>query len=146
MKRFRFRLQRVLDYRNVVKREHELELIRKNSELHENEERLANIIAAQDAATLGETERVTTMAELGLETIYQEALQEALEQQRLLVIQAQQAVEQARDAYIEKAIESETLETLRRKRVDEHREEVRHDEKKTQDKLVVMRHRLTKKR
>ena len=85
-----------------------------------------------------------TMAELQLTKDYQAYLHESLIYQRLLVLEAAGAVEAARDAYIEKAIEAETLETLRKKKVEEHKTERRREERKQLNDLTVQRHRFTK--
>ncbi|MCB0360474.1 MAG: flagellar export protein FliJ [Bdellovibrionales bacterium] len=143
MKRFRFRLQKVLDYRATVKREKENELAQKNYELRTAEEILDQIIDEQDSHSLAET-TVTSMAELSLTGEYQARLRDALENQRLLILDAASAVEDARNAYIEKAIEKEILEELRSKRHEEFREEERKRERKEIDELVVQRHRLGK--
>lgn len=145
MRKFRFRLERVLDYRNTVKREKELELIEKNHQLMSAEEQLADIVSAHDSLAEQRAISEKTMADLALELTYQAALQEMLLHQRILVLEATEAVEQARDAYIEKAIEAETLETLRERRKEEFQLEQKRKERKSQDQLVVLRHRLTKK-
>lgn len=137
-KRFKFRLQRVLDFRETEKRERERELARKNYELREGEKRLDQIIAAQDAAPVPDGEM--TMAEMLLNSQYHVGLRRAIERQRVLILEAADAVDQARDAYLEKAIETETLETLKERRKEEHREEVKLEDKRELDELVVQRH------
>ena len=143
MKKFKFRLQRVLDYRNSVKKEKERELAQRNAELHAAEERRDSIMEEQDNVSLP-MEGEITMAELQLTKDYQAYLHESLIYQRLLVLEAAGAVEAARDAYIEKAIEAETLETLRKKKVEEHKTERRREERKQLNDLTVQRHRFTK--
>ncbi|MCB0322900.1 MAG: flagellar export protein FliJ [Bdellovibrionales bacterium] len=143
MKKFKFRLQRVLDYRNSVKKDKERELALKNALLHAAEHRLEEIIDEQDGVELP-TNGEMTMAELQLTREYQQYLQDALVEQRLTVLEAASAVEAARDAYIEKAIEAETLETLRKKKQLEHRDERRREERKELNDLTVQRHRFKK--
>jgi flagellar FliJ protein len=137
MKKFNFRLQRVLDFRNVGKKEKELELARENARLQEAEQQLRALEEVYMQQAIGEGEM--TMADLMMRGEYSEYLRDAIELQQVYVEQAIEAVEAARDAYIEKAIEAETLETLKKKRIEEHKEEVRHDERKELDKLVVSR-------
>lgn len=143
MKKFRFRLQRVLDYRTSLKKEKERELAVKNAELHAAEERKESILKEQDGIMLP-AEGEITMAELQLTKDYQAYLQESLVHQRLLVLEAAGAVELARDAYIEKAVEAETLETLKAKKLAEHTVERRREERKELNDLTVQRHRFTK--
>lgn len=143
MKKFRFRLQRVLDYRISLRKDKERELALKNAELRNAEDRLVAIINEQDRNGLPENGEVT-LAELQLTREYQQYLQESLIEQRLLVLEATSAVEAARDAYIEKAIEAETLETLKKKKIAEHKDEARREERKELNDLTVQRHRFKK--
>jgi flagellar FliJ protein len=143
VKKFKFRLQRVLDYRTSVKKESERELALKNAELHAAEERRESIISEQDGVSLP-TEGEITMAELQLTREYQAYLHESLINQRLLVLEASGAVEAARDAYIAKAIEAETLESLKKKKVQAHSDERRREERKELNDLTVQRHRFKK--
>ena len=54
------------------------------------------------------------------------------------------AVEAARLAYVEKAVEEETLETLKDKRLNEYKEEKHREERKELSSLVVQRYRFNK--
>lgn len=137
MKKFNFRLQRVLDFRNVGKKEKELELARENARLQEAEQQLRALEEVYMQQAIGEGEM--TMADLMMRGEYSEYLRDAIELQQVYVEQAIEAVEAARDAYIEKAIEAETLETLKKKRIEEHKEESRQAERKDLDRLVVSR-------
>jgi flagellar export protein FliJ len=139
MKKFNFRLERVLDHRNSVKKEKAGELAAKNRDLFDAEKRVEDIIAAQDAVEHPD-EQLLTMAEIALSGKYQEALRDALVAQRLAVLEAKDAVEAARQAYVEKAVEAEVLETLRQKMLDEHNLESKRNERKASDRMTVMRH------
>ena len=143
MKKFKFRLQRVLEYRHTLTKDKERELAMRNGELHEAEGGLEMILDAQDRDG-GVAAGVMSMAELALRGEYYEALQSSLIRQREVVEQAVKAVDAAREAYRVKAIEEETLETLKEKKVNEHHELARKDERKQLDSLVVQRHRFTK--
>lgn len=141
MKRFKFRLQRVLEYREGLRKESERELALKNRALAENEERLHEIETAQENAGGGE-EQVTTMAELAMLGDYRRYLHEALVQQRERVEEATKAVEEARDVYLEKAMEEEKLSTIKEKKQAEHKVEAAKADRKRQDELTVTRFRL----
>ncbi len=143
MKRFHFRLQRVLDFRSSVKKEQGQVLSKANATLFEEEKTLTHILTEQEAAQ-PPTNKVMAMAELSLQAKYQEYLQEALIEQRLLVLEAASAVDAAREAYIEKAREEEALEILKKKRKERHRLEELKRERKKIDEIVVQRHRFTK--
>lgn len=141
MKRFKFRLQKVLEYREGLRKESERELALKNRELAEQEERLRSIMTAQENAKLITSGQVT-MAEMSLHGDYRRYLQEALVQQRLRVDEATQAVDRAREAYLEKAIDEEKLSTLKERRLEEFKEERMKAERKSLDELTVTRFRL----
>lgn len=138
MKKFVFRLQRVLDYRHSEKKERERELQLKNAELFSAEARLGQILAAQDNM-LPPAEEIMTMAELSLDGNYRQALQTSLVNQRVLVKEAEMAVDKAREAYVEKAIETKTLDTLKAKKKDDWNVERRRDERRMLDKLTTIR-------
>lgn len=143
MKKFVFRLQRVLEFRHSEKREREKQLQLKNLELANAEERLGHILAAQDNWP-DAVEEIMTMAELSLDGNYREGLQTALVNQRLMVKEAEIAVEKARDAYIEKAVETKTLDTLKAKRKGDWEVDKKREERKIMDKLTMVRSSLEK--
>lgn len=91
-------------------------------------------------------QRCSTMAELQARGEYYDALQQALIRERDNVLAAAEAVEQARLAYVEKAIEEETLEKLKEKKREQHTEELHRAERKELDSLVTQRFRLIEKR
>jgi flagellar FliJ protein len=139
MKKFRFRLQKVLEYRETKREEKARELAERNNHLSQAEQSLNNITAAHDAAN---PEEFTSIADIELVGRYRETLRDSLDHQRQLVEEAAEAVEVARDAYVEKAIDAEVLGTLRERRFLEFREERMRRERKQTDQLVVQRYRL----
>jgi len=143
MKKFKFRLQRVLEYRHTLTKDKERELAMRNGELHDAESGLEMILDAQDRDG-GVAAGVMTMAELALRGEYYEALQQSLIRQREIVEDAVRAVDAAREAYRKQVVEEETLETLKERKLGEHQELARRAERKELDNLVVQRHRFTK--
>lgn len=142
-KRFRFRLQRILQFREAEKTERARQLADRNRELFDANARLDDILRAQEEANPPE-EQSSTMAEFLLQGDYQARLREALVEQRLMVLDAARAVDEAREAYIEKSRETESLERVKSKRREMFEEERRHEERKEQDNLTVQRYRLRK--
>ena len=140
-KKFKFRLERVRDYRDSLKKEKERELALKNLELRVAEERREEIMQAQEGTILPDTTEMT-MAELTLTREYLRYLQVSLEIQRKVVKDATVAVEQAREAYVEKAKDVKILDGLKDRKFEEYKEERRKDERKELEKLTVQRHRL----
>lgn len=143
MKKFEFRLEKVLEYRNMLRSAKERELAERNGVLFEAEKILEAILKAQDESLDPECE-VLTMGELMLNGNYKTRLQNDLVNQRLMVLEAAQAVDEAREAYIEKAIESEVLEAVKQRRLEEYLTEAKREERKQLDELVVLRHRFSK--
>lgn len=145
MKKFDFRLQRVLDYRNVRKKQQEQELAQERRKLFEAEERRNQLESLQaQAEEAMKEEGISSMAELSLAQSYQEMLMKSLDEQENVVKQAIEAVEQARDIYIERAIEAEMLETVKKKKIEDYKLDKKRDDQKTIDKIVVSRHRGSK--
>ncbi len=144
MKKFKFRLQRVLDYRNLLKKEKERVLARRAAELHDAQERLTQILTAQDEA-LWPDRMELTMAELALTGDYKRYLQDLLVRQRLIVLQAAEAVEAARQAYVEQAIETKTLENVKERRFRDFKEDERRGERRELDRFTVTRYRFKSK-
>ena len=140
-KHFKFRLERVLSYRRTLRKEAEGELAKKNHELNTAEESLENIITAQD--TCPEPEEVMTMSEFALASHYKERLQAALVNQRLLILEAARAVEDAREAYVQRAIDAKALETVRERRHEEHKDEQRRIDRKDNNERTTQRHRFS---
>ena len=98
--------------------------------------------AAESSGGIGDA--VMTIEELCLTGDYKQRLQDELEQQREHILLAAKAVDEAREAYIEKTKETESLEAVKRRRKQEHLEEAKKKEKKQIDETVVQRHRFTK--
>ena len=143
MKKFRYRLQKVLEFREDEKDVRQRELAEKNRGLMEREEQLSEILQAQETSE-PPSGGVMTMAELNHLGAYHASLQKALIEQRLLVLEAAEAVEAARVAFVEKSVEVEMLDELKARKRAEWQEEKRKEEKKDLDEMVVQRHRLTK--
>jgi len=138
-KKFRFRLQRVLDFRETEKKERENALAQENFRLASAEEHLDDIMREKDEAGLP-TE--VTIDDLLLYGEYHERLNREIENQRLLIVESAQAVERARDVYVEKAVETKVLETIRERRFDEFCVDQNREQRKSNDELAVQRHRF----
>ncbi len=143
MKKFKYRLERVLEFRESERKDREIALAIKNAELQTAEQRRDQIIELQDKATLPEGGELS-MAELTLQREFQMGLRFLLEEQRQLILQAAAAVDLARDAYLEKAVEAETLQTHKDKKKLEYSEEKKRAERKAQDELTVQRFKRVK--
>lgn len=144
MKRFRFRLQRVLDFRNSLKKEQGLQLAKRNAELLTEQETLEGIVAEHEQST-GQAGGVHAASELKQVRDYGQRLQKRFVEQRQTVQEATQAAEDARLKFVEKSVDAEVFTNLKERKLHEFKEEVRRAEQKELDKLVVQRFRQSAK-
>jgi flagellar export protein FliJ len=138
MKRFNFRLQRVLEIRERFRDEMRQELVQRNFE----RDRERNILEHLDQEFLRskvEEGGTYSASEMVLVGDYSARLQEQIEQQRGRVLAAEQAAEQARERYIEASKESQALEKLKEKRRQEYVEQTLKEEGAQLDEFAVMR-------
>lgn len=138
MKRFNFRLQRVLEIRERFRDEMRQELVQRNFE----RDRERNILGHLDQEFLRskvEEGGTYSASEMVLVGDYSARLQEQIEQQRVRVLAAEQAAEEARERYIEASKESQALEKLKEKRKQEYVEQTLKEEGAQLDEFAVMR-------
>ena len=120
MKKFRFRLERVLQYRELVKRDRKRDLLHKTNELLEEKQRLGQLEQAWEGNQVAAG--WVTVELLQLVEQYSLRLKDEIERQEQRVEKAAQALEEARNAYIEAAKDAEALNTLKRKKREEYME------------------------
>jgi flagellar FliJ protein len=138
MKRFRFRLQRVLDLRVQIRDEARQELVRCNAE---REHQVCVLAQLQDEFfQLGLAEGgmyyASDLTRLGA---YAERLTVAIDRQKVVVAEAIKAVEQAQARYIETSKDAKTLEMLRDKKLQEFQAEQLREEALVLDELAMQR-------
>ena len=138
MKKFRFRLERVLQYRQVVRQEKKRELALKIAQLREAEKRMEELRQAQIANALPES-RAVNLDEFMLRGRYAARLKEDIEKQQEVMAIAQRQVEEAREVYVEAAKEAKTLEMLKEKRKTEYEEYQNKEEDKILDEMATQR-------
>jgi flagellar FliJ protein len=138
MKRFKFRLQRVLDVRAQIRDEARQELVRRNNERdHElsvlrylEQEYLNNALV--DGGTY-------SASDLLAKGVYSERLEVAIEHQQVVVQQAIAKAEEALDVYIEASKEAKAIEMLREKKLEEFKEEVLKEEAAVLDEIALQK-------
>lgn len=141
MKKFKFRLDRILKYNTSLKKEKERQLMQERAKLNEAES-TRQMIEEEQARMDQCGVETTSMAELMLRGEYLDALQTLLETQRALVEKANEAVEVARQAYIAQSREEKSLLMMKdKKKADYNEEKIRHD-RVTMDSINTMRHRF----
>lgn len=138
MKRFRYRLERVLQYRQVVKKEKHRDLIKEQMRLQEHlntlgglETELQNVGVADGAVLLARD--VKAIGE------YAGRLRANIAETHGAIDEARKRVERAADIYREAAKEAEALEKLKARKSAEFQAYVLKEEEKFLDELAVMR-------
>ena len=122
MKRFKFRLQRILDVRVQIRDEARQELVRRNTE---RDHQIYVLAQLQDefmqlGLTEGGTYSASDLTRLGA---YAERLTVAIDQQKLVVAEAIKAAEVAQESYIAASREAKVMELLKDKKLQEYRAE-----------------------
>ena len=138
MKRFKFRLERVLQYRKLLKDERTRELMEERSKLFEESERLKELEVAALMNRIEENARMTA-EQVQMLGLYGQRLKQQIAQQQLQVEKQQEAVATARNAYVEAAKDEESLVTLKDRRLEEYKEYLEKEDGKFLDELSVQR-------
>lgn len=153
MKRFKFRLQKVLDYRSRICEEKRQELGRKNFERDQAIEHLNHLRSTLRELRYVEsgTERaspvvpgvatgpVVSVHQFIMVGNYATRLEKEIEQQMVVVEEASEAAEKARQVYVEATKDVKALDTLKEKKLSDYNEErLKHDEQFL-DEMTVQR-------
>lgn len=138
MKRFSFRLQRVLDIRSRIRDERRQELGARQAELQREETLLAEL-EAELLLTRIEEGGTYSASELQMVGAYAIRLRSQIERQLSRIEVAKQAVEEARVRYIEATKDTQVLEKLKEKRREEYTQEVLLEEGRNLDEVAVQR-------
>jgi flagellar export protein FliJ len=138
MKKFRFRLERVLQHRVNVKREKQRDLIREQQILYEQQATLEalELELRQTGIAEGSIAHVHDIQLLGS---YADRLRLRIEQQKVTIEESVVRVEEFRKIYQEAARDAEALEKLRIKKNDEYETIVAKEDEKFLDELTIMR-------
>ena len=139
MKKFKFRLEKVLQYRLLVKDEKKRALLQKNQELQLAKNKLEYL---QKAALSNELDqrRILSVEEVLLSGLFAEKIKEDIIKQRLEIIRVEGEVEAATQEYIEASKESRSLEMLRERKLQQFNEYLQKEDEKFLDELAVQRY------
>ena len=136
MKRFRFRLEKVLHFRTLVREEKRRELMLRNLKLQEARQLLEVLIQMALSNTIAQG-RIMRVEEVVLAGLFAERIKVQIEQQRQEVVAAEEEVRKAMDAYIEASKEARSLEMLKERKLQEYTEYFHKEEEKFLDELSV---------
>lgn len=138
MKKFKFRLEKVLQFRRIVKDEKKRLFTEALASLESAEARLAFLEAERLRPYVTEG-TIISSNDLLLSGLYGAKLVEAIAWQRVAVKECEEKAEEARAEFIEASKEVEVLEKLKEKRQNEYNEHVSKEEGKFLDELAVQR-------
>ena len=136
MKRFRFRLEKVLHFRTLVREAKRRELMLRNLKLQEARQLLEVLIQMALSNTIAQG-RIMRVEEVVLAGLFAERIKVQIEQQRQEVVAAEEEVRKAMDAYIEASKEARSLEMLKERKLQEYTEYFHKEEEKFLDELSV---------
>jgi flagellar FliJ protein len=138
MKRFRFRLQRILDIRDQIRDELRQELGRRNQELTHQESVLRGLEDELHGLRIKQ-DGIITASELVLTGAYALRVQQLIEKQIAKVEEARLAVVEARERYIQANKDAKALEMLKDKKREEYQQELLKEEINQLDEVATQR-------
>ena len=138
MKKFKFRLEKVLQHRELVKEEKRRDLMLKNQELQDAQNKLQYLISAGRSNELAQG-RIFQAGFVHHSGLFSERIKLEIAQQRIVIAEAQAAVDQAMAEYIEASKDAKTLEMLRERKLQEYNDYLHKEEEKFLDELSVQR-------
>ncbi len=138
MKKFKFRLQSVLEYREKVCDRLKGELLKANQALAEAENEVKRLEALYLENTL-DIQGVRPVSELILNAHNSQSLSLKIEHAKELVEQKKQEVEAALEAYQEASKELKSVNVLKERKLHEFNKRLAEHESSSQDELAVQR-------
>ena len=138
MKKFKFRLQRVLDYKQIVKGEKKRVLLEKNRNVELARTRLEHL-ENEELLNRFEQNQILDAARVLMRGDYAQRLKREIEWQRVAILKAQEEAELALAEYIEAAKDEKALITLKDKRLFEYKAEAEAEERKFLDEFTIRR-------
>lgn len=138
MKKFSFRLERVLQYRIKTKEEAQKALVLGLNRLYEAEQNLDSLIQAAEGRVI--REGVQLASELYLQGDFLSGLHVRIGEAREVIVNREKEVIALQETYKKAAREAESLQKLRDNQFREYQELLSKEEMKFLDELTVQRH------
>ncbi|MDZ4785869.1 MAG: flagellar export protein FliJ [bacterium] len=136
-KTFKFRLERVLEYREVIRNDKKKELLIKNQALNEAQDNLNALKKALISdKSVGQDVQVQ---KLQIVANYESRLMKEIDLAKIEIEKLTYEAEKAKEEYIESVKEHEALKVLRVRKQQEYQAEVSRAEDKFLDELSVQR-------
>jgi flagellar protein FliJ len=144
MKRFQFRLQKVLEYKEDIEKQKMNDLAAAKQALAEEMDRLEWIQTTHkangEALKCRTAEKTIRPDEIQAHLRYQKKLEADLKAQTRRVEAAEEKTEKQRQILLDAAKERKTLETLKDKKLQSHLAEVERQDRNFFDEVATMRH------
>lgn len=138
MKKFRFRLERVLEYRKLLVGERLRELLKRTAILRQFEQQLAAL--QQELLKTRVTEgTILSAVELELVGAWEARLREAIAYHQIEIERAKEAVEEALKGYIEATKDEKALVMLKDKKRGEYMEYIQAEQQKFLDEISIQK-------
>jgi flagellar protein FliJ len=137
MKKFRFRLERILHYRDLVRDEKKKVLLERRIALQDAEGKLLDLQRSRDTNHPPEHAQSVEMFVLG--DFYGTGIVKRIEQQYQVIEECQHAVDVAYQEYVQAVQEAEALTRLKERRLEEYKEEYNREEQQHVDETVIQR-------
>lgn len=138
MKRFRFRLQRILDIRERIRDEARQELGRRNAEL-QHEQSVLRGLEAELEALEKRRDGIVTAEEFLMTGAYAVRVQGLIQQQYVKIEDARKRVVEAQERYIQANKDARALEMLKEKKQEAYNEEALKEEVNRLDEVATQR-------
>ena len=143
MKKFKFRLEKILQYRDSIKEEKLRDLKAATTRLKEAEEHLLYLETQFENNTPGDGVTIQVQ-DLYIQMAYSERLKQEIVAQKERIVEFEKAVEEARAIYIEASRDTEVLVKLKDKKLAMYEEFVAKQEEIFLDELVTQKRSATK--
>lgn len=138
MKRFKFRLEKILQFREAIKADRLRELQIATGKLNEAQDHLEFLKQEFIKGQIPENETLL-VSEVYIRSSYCERLKREVQLQIEEIQRRQEDVQKARDLYVEASREFETLDRLKSQRHQEYMVEVAKEDEKFLDELVTQK-------
>jgi flagellar export protein FliJ len=138
MKKFRFRLERVLAFRGVERDERKRVLIEAQGALRQSEERIEYLESERVKSELDQ-QNTLPVEQYMLAGMYKERLKSEIHELRIVIQKQEEVVQSAMAAYIEASKEVKTLDSLKDKRQREYNELVSQADARFLDEIATQR-------
>lgn len=136
MAKFKFRLEKVKQYRELIKKQAERELLDKRMAADQAEETM-HLLTEEKNRNKVDNDDILTAGDLQVLASYEEFLLKIMKNQKQVVEDTAIAMEAAREIFIDKAKDERALSLLKDRKYEEYREEQTRKQKKEFSEIAI---------